>query len=775
MSAIWVRLWGVTVFALVVAGFAHAMPTLDAGRAHNVAVSPSGQAWAWGEGMAGKLGNGSTSNTPVPVRAGALTNVVAVAAGGDVSAALLGDGTVWVWGIDPADNEVPWPAQLTGITGATAIAAGDSHVLVLLANGTVRAWGNNEYGQLGNGTVTDATTPVTVPGLSGVAAIAAGDQFSLALRTDGSVWAWGVATHGELGIGTTAPTTCPGPDFYRPTATTTCARAPVRLTGITSVTAIAARGRHALAVRSDGALWAWGSNHYGQLGDGTTIDRFVPYAVPGMSGVQLVAAGFNHSVVRRSDGNLWAWGLNSAGQLGVTSTQTCSNAYSIYSPACTRSPVQATAYRGAAAITAGGAHTIAVRADGTLVAFGANGSGQLGYGTANALTLRNIFDPHAPLGIGWFGNGTSLGIPGSSGSLNLGTLESGIAFPTQPVGSRSTALELWFSNIGEFPLQVRSVRAYGNFSVESACVGTLESDRHCSLFVTFRPLLPGERQGTLEIETDLEPAGLVTMPLSGMGTSSSIPVNYSDMWWNPAESGWGLTVSDHETALFAVWYTYESSGRPTWFVIPEGRFSADRRVWDGTIYSTTGPCYRDATFDPRLVRTTRVGTATLDFAPTDLPSGWARFSGSMGGRTWSRAITRLPFGNASASWGSDYTDIWWNASESGWGLALSQHGDNVFGVLFTYDCDGSPLFVTLPGVDFVGSSAFEAVLYTTRSTGSWWGSATFDPAHVTSTRAGTAWLPFTGRSAMFTTLFGDAMRTRTIVPQPFGHTGPGVP
>ena len=248
--------------------------------------------------------------------------------------------------------------------------------------------------------------------------------------------------------------------------------------------------------------------------------------------------------------------------------------------------------------------------------------------------------------------------------------------------------------------------------------------------------------------------------------------NYSDIWWNPGESGWGLTIADHETQLFAVWYTYEASGDPVWFTIPGGTFSGDRRVFTGNVYSTTGPCDGASGFDAARVLATQRGTATIDFGPPDLPAGWARFSGSMGGVAWSKAVTRQPFGSSAALWGSDYTDIWWKPDESGWGVTLAQHGDNIFGIWFTYACDGRPLFATLPGVTFSGAAAFRADLYTTRSAGPWWGSPAFDSRLVTATRAGTATVSFQGRTGRFEPSLGEARRARSIEAQPFGAAGP---
>ena len=76
-------------------------------------------------------------------------------------------------------------------------------------------------------------------------------------------------------------------------------------------------------------------------------------------------------------------------------------------------------------------------------------------------------------------------------------------------------------------------------------------------------------------------------------------------------------------------------------------------------------------------------------------------------------IQRQPFGDRAPAWGGDYTDIWWNANESGWGLTLAQHGNNVFGVWYTYGTDGKPLFVVMPGVTFTAPNAFSGTLYTT--------------------------------------------------------------
>jgi alpha-tubulin suppressor-like RCC1 family protein len=785
---------------LGLAGAAAADSSLEAGWGHNVVLTPSGQVWAWGENDSGALGNGTTTNSTIPVRSGSLANMVAVAAGDSFSVALRGNGTVFTWGtqiglgvgtapatclipnsfaLDPVyDPCAKSPVQVPGITTAVAVAAGSGHVLVVLSDRTVRAWGRNSAGQLGNGSTTQSLTPVAVPQLANVAAVAAGDDFSLALLANGTVMAWGNHTHGELGIGTASPGTCSITDPYAstpPGAALPCARSPVQVPGLANIVAIAAGGRHALALSASGTVYAWGSNRYGQLGDGTRDERRSPIAVTGMGTVSEIDAGFGFSLARNSGGTVWVWGLNYAGQLGITSADNCPKLTANYP--CTLRPAQAAGFFGAPTIVGGGVHTVAVLANGNIVAVGGNNAGQLGYGTTvGGLVSFSHVDPHGPRPAGAAGSGTSLGTPSTAAGLNLNTVEGGLRFAAQAVGTTSAALEVTFTNQEEFAIAVLSVAASGNFGQTNNCPASLGSYVSCSISVRFSPTGPGERTGALTVTTNLPDAAAITLALSGTGTGTApAAANYSDIWWNPNESGWGLTLADHETQLFAVWYTYESSGKPVWFTIPGGTFTANRRFFAGDVYSTTGPCYSAPTFNPSLVAATRRGTASFDFAPPDLPAGWARFTGSIGSTTWSKAIQRQPFGNAAPNWGTDYTDIWWTSTESGWGLTLAQHGNNVFGALYTYDCDASPLFVVMPGVNFSGSTSFTGALYTTRSSGSWYGSATFNPAHITASNVGTATVTFTGRTATFSATINGSTRVRTIVQQPFGNRAPGTP
>lgn len=288
------------------------MKAVDTGEDHTVALKSDGTVWTWGNNSNGQLGNGTTLNSSVPVQVTSLSNVIDVTAGNKFTVVLKSDGTVWAWGINSSGQlgngtttDSPIPVQVTGLsTAATAVSAGFDHVLSLQSDTSVWAWGSNSNGQLGNGTTTDSALPVQVAGLSSMIAIAAGDDFSLALlNTDLTVRAWGKNSNGQLGNGTT-----------------TDSSTAVAVSGLASMTAIAAGHDHAVALKNDGTVWTWGDNSNGQLGNGTTTGSTLPVQVNGLSGGAAVAAGRDDSVVMKTDGTLWSWGNNSNGQLGDGTT-----------------------------------------------------------------------------------------------------------------------------------------------------------------------------------------------------------------------------------------------------------------------------------------------------------------------------------------------------------------------------------------------------------------------------------------------------------------------
>jgi hypothetical protein len=246
------------------------------GFVNGYALKSDGTVWAWGDNRNGQLGSGTQTNSTVPVRVSGLTGVTAIAAGTNNGHALRSDGTVWAWGWNGSGTATTEtvPVRVSGLTGVTAIAAGASTGYALLSNGTVSAWGTNEWGEIGNGTTTNSVVPVAVTGLSRVTAIAGGTVDGYALLADGTVWAWGINKYGELGNGTT-----------------TNSAVPVRVSGLTGVTAISGGGESAFAIRSGGTVWGWGINASGQLGNRSTTNSAVPVQVSGLTGVTAIAGG----------------------------------------------------------------------------------------------------------------------------------------------------------------------------------------------------------------------------------------------------------------------------------------------------------------------------------------------------------------------------------------------------------------------------------------------------------------------------------------------------
>ncbi|MDT7511785.1 InlB B-repeat-containing protein [Bifidobacterium sp. H6bp9] len=248
--------------------------------------------------------------------------------------------------------------------------------LAVGSDGNAYAWGDNWYGELGDGTTTQRTTPVKVSKPEGTPAdftyvqVSAGSRHSLALGSDGNAYAWGWNDNGQLGDGTTSQKTTPA-RVGKPTGT------PTDFT----YTQVSAGQYHSLALGSDGNAYAWGKNASGQIGDGTTTDRNTPVKVgkptdapADLTYTQVSAGGF-HSLAVGSDGNAYAWGDNGNSQLG-DGTETRRT-----TPAKVGKPTDATADFTYTQVSAGRFYSLALGSDGNAYAWGDNGNGQIGDGT----------------------------------------------------------------------------------------------------------------------------------------------------------------------------------------------------------------------------------------------------------------------------------------------------------------------------------------------------------------------------------------------------------
>jgi alpha-tubulin suppressor-like RCC1 family protein len=278
----------------------------------------------------------------------ALTTSGGVKCWGDNTFGQLGDAT--------ASNRTS-PVDVSGLTsGVTAVASGQYHTCALTTSGGVKCWGDNSLGALGDGTNVNRPTPVDVSGLtSGVVAIAAGYFHTCALTSAGGVKCWGYNVSGALGDGTT-----------------TRRSSPVDVTGLSSgVTAISAGQYHTCALTNGGGVKCWGYNVMGALGDGTNVNRLTPVDVSGLtSGATAVSAGGYHTCALTTGGGVKCWGYNATGQLGDGSTTNRST------------PVDVSGLTsGVIAVSAGFPHSCALTSAGGVKCWGYNGMGGVGDGT----------------------------------------------------------------------------------------------------------------------------------------------------------------------------------------------------------------------------------------------------------------------------------------------------------------------------------------------------------------------------------------------------------
>jgi alpha-tubulin suppressor-like RCC1 family protein len=370
---------------------------------------------AWGSNWSGQLGLGSElgpnqcSVYRIPcatsaVQLSGLSNLYAIAGGEEHSLSVQEGGAIRAWGSNESDQlgdgrsfeeqlEIDMPVGVCAPNncasgmGGFSVAAGGQHSLALGGTGTAWAWGSNESGQLGdgfNGPAWDRVTPVMVKygpergnaPLSEVQQIAAGEEHSLALLSNaagGLVEAWGNNEFGQLGDGKE--------DWHKDGPGEVILQRNPRV-ALTGVKAIAAGANHSIALLPGGGLLAWGSNDHGQLGDyintgpetcagGPCSQVAVWVAGPRKEPPVAIAAGGDHNVVLLKDGTVMAWGANGSGQLGDGTTE---DKHELV-------PVQGLS--NVVAIAAGEDHSLALLSNGTVMAWGANGEGQLGVGTAD--------------------------------------------------------------------------------------------------------------------------------------------------------------------------------------------------------------------------------------------------------------------------------------------------------------------------------------------------------------------------------------------------------
>lgn len=335
---------------------------ISAGYTYSLGLKANGSLWSWGQNSSFALGNGISSNKSNPVQIGIGSIWKCMSAGKNHGAAIKSNGTLWLWGTNlngelasPTYIEMPVPTQFGTENNWVNVSLGTGHTMAEKADGTIWTWGRGDYGQTGNGSISNQTNPLLISTTkSSWLTTTLGLNHTLGIKTDGSLWAWGRNSYGQLGI-----------------ANLIDKNQPVKVDSGNNWVNVAAGGNHSLAIKASGTLWAWGQNSYGELGVGNNATSNIPIQIGTDDKWASIACGDYHNIAIKADGTLWAWGYNSSGQLGDSSV------------IAKNVPIQVGTDSNWVSVSVGLLHTIGLKANGTIFIWGNNSFSQLGNGSSN--------------------------------------------------------------------------------------------------------------------------------------------------------------------------------------------------------------------------------------------------------------------------------------------------------------------------------------------------------------------------------------------------------
>lgn len=382
-----------------------------------LAITTSGQLWAWGSGTSGILGDGTTVTKSYPVQIGADTDWTQVAAGSQ-SFAIKSDASLWAWGVGTTGAlgtgttaSRSSPVMMGGNVRQVARSGGNFNACVTYSN-ELFTWGLNNLGQLGDSTTVNKSAPTLIGGTTNWSKVACGMSHMVALKTDGTVWAWGSGANYRTGQGTSTNRSSPvqigtltnwtdvdatyagsfllnssgemyfigvngqgqagmgGTDIS--TIGTGRISSPVQILFPNYAALPPTSGQFSSGILSDGTLWSWGNASSGQLGDGTLTDQSFPVQVGTLTTWSKLSGYSGGMSAIKTDGTLWGWGINNAGQIGNSTTGAAA------------SPEKVGTLTNWANVYTGAVNTYSIKTDGTLWAWGQNFSGQIGDGTTTS-------------------------------------------------------------------------------------------------------------------------------------------------------------------------------------------------------------------------------------------------------------------------------------------------------------------------------------------------------------------------------------------------------
>jgi len=350
---------------------------INCGGNHVIAIKADGTVWAWGFNDKGQLGINVNPDTSVPLQIGTENNWVSMGCGVNQTYVIKADGSLWVCGSNQngalgLGTSVPTFPTLTMVGNNhnwRNVSGGNNHVAAIQYDGTLWTWGTNDVGQLGVGTLTvlQNLALVQIGNATSWISVETGDNSVLGLQNNGKLFAWGFNGAGQLGDGNTQDQLAP-----------VQIGASLKWIGMSMGQTGNPAFSHSLGITSEGKLFTWGSNVFGQLGIGTpdSNPHPSPILISTMTNQVNVECGFGTSYAIDASGALFAWGNNSSGQIGNGNTTNGA------------SPVQVSVVPlGWSKVAAGDTYTCSLKSDGTLWSMGNNDFGQLGNGSTSSNSL----------------------------------------------------------------------------------------------------------------------------------------------------------------------------------------------------------------------------------------------------------------------------------------------------------------------------------------------------------------------------------------------------
>ena len=283
------------------------------GRGIGRAIKSDGTLWSWGRNHAGQVGDSSVIYRSSPVQVGSATDWTDAKMGGAWSTFIVkADGTLWVWGdnnyvgtggFSETAIDRSTPTQLGSLTNWSKVSQTVGQVLAVKTDGTMWSWGDGRSGGLGLNTAVKVSSPTQIGSLTTWADVAAGVHCGAAIKTDGTLWTWGKSYNGESGR-----------DFAHASAHTS---SPQQVGSLTNWSKIDGGSANFVAIKTDGTMWSWGNgNPSGAVGDIAKIDRSSPVQIGSLTTWANVDIGTDFATAIKTDGTLWAWGTNSYGGVG---------------------------------------------------------------------------------------------------------------------------------------------------------------------------------------------------------------------------------------------------------------------------------------------------------------------------------------------------------------------------------------------------------------------------------------------------------------------------